>query len=45
MREKCHDYLKKPTPTKLAKLTTMEQKWCLAQAKREPEKEKKPAAK
>lgn len=42
MREKCHDYLKKPTATKLADLTTMEQQWCAAQAKAADGKEKKP---
>jgi len=42
MRKKCIEYLLKPTPAKLAKLTTMEQKWCAAQSKAE---DKKPASK
>jgi hypothetical protein len=40
MRKKATDYLANPSPKKLAKLTTMEQKWIDAQVKG---KDKKPA--
>jgi hypothetical protein len=43
MREKCEEYLKKPTKKLRAELTTMEQNWCDLKLKDKPEA--KPEAK
>lgn len=45
MREKCEEYLKKPTKKARAELTTMEQNWCDLMLKDKPDKPDKPEAK